>query len=71
MPPLAKKKYTQEDVERARKLIDEGSSIRQASISTGVPTSTLQDKVNGKYRPGKKAGRDPYLSETEEEALVK
>lgn len=44
---------------------------KKASVFFGVPRTTLIDKINGRYRPGSKIGRDPYLSKEEEDKIVK
>lgn len=64
-------KYTSEDLEAALNGIRKKEiSKNAASKKYGIPRTTLIDKIVGKYRPGKTKGRDPFLSETEELALV-
>ena len=48
-----------------------GMSRKKASEKFGVPRSTLGDKIIGKYREGKKPGRDPFLSVEEEDSHVR
>ena len=55
---------------RALTAISKGSSIKKAGKTYSIPTSTLQDKVRGKYRLGKSRGRGSFLSEKYEELLV-
>ena len=52
-------------------IIDKGMSKKAASIKFGISRTTLIDKVAHKYRPGKKKGRDPFLTEEEETSIVK
>ena len=72
MAPVKKTaRYSPQDVLRALTAISKGSSIKKAGKTYNIPASTLQDKVRGKYRLGKSRGRDPFLSEKDEESLVK
>ena len=59
-------------MDKAIKEIKDGNlSANKASKKYGIPRSTLGDKLRGKYREGKSIGRDPFLSQDEEKAIVK
>ena len=63
--------YTNEDIEKAMGDVTSGSMSKRAAASKyAIPRSTLVDKLAGKYRVGKGKGRDPFLSENEELAIV-
>lgn len=69
--PLSKRKYKQEDVEKAVDVVRrEGMSIAAAAKSFGIPKSTLQDKVNGKYSLDARIGRPSVLTPEEEKLIV-
>ena len=71
MAPLKTRKYSNENVRLALSAVLDGMSVRKAAIKYGIPTSTLQDKLNFKYQPGKGPGRNPILTEEEEKSLVR
>ena len=76
MPPKCrnslKPSYTEDALAEAlNAIIDKGMSKKAASIKFGISRTTLIDKVAHKYRPGKKKGRDPFLTEEEETSIVK
>lgn len=73
MPPTRTKtsSTTDKNVNFALDAISKGMSQREASKKYGIARSTLYDKIHGKYRPGKGKGRDPFLSEVEEQSLVR
>ena len=72
MPPKVLQKYDKGNLEKALNAIKAGNlSTNKAATKYGVPRSTLGDKLRGKYRPGKPIGRDPYLSQDEEKAIVR
>ena len=52
-------------------VIDNGISIRQAAEEFNVPKSTLGDRISGRTLHGAKSGRSKYLSDEEEDILVK
>ena len=65
-------KYKDKAVEKALAEMKSGKlSANKAAQKYGIPRSTLGDKLRGKYRQGKKIGRDPYLTTEEEKKLVK
>ena len=49
----------------------EGTSVRRAAEEYGVPRSTLGDRVSGRVCHGAVSGPPRYLSEEEEEELVR
>ena len=49
----------------------DGASVRRAAIEYGVPKSTLGDRVSGRVTHGVLSGPPKYLSEEEEEELVR
>ena len=55
----------------AMEAVKRGSSIKRAAEEHGVPRMTLQDRVLGHVKHGKKPGQQPYLNKEEEEDLVK
>ena len=53
------------------RVIDEGKSIRCAAVEYNVPKSTLGDRVSGHIIHGATIGKPRYLSDEEEELLVR
>ena len=49
----------------------EGCSVRKAALDYGVPKSTLRDRVSGRVSHGVLSGPARYLSEEEEDELVR
>ena len=49
----------------------DGASVRKAAMYYGVPKSTLGDRVSGRVTHGILSGPPKYLSEEEEEELVR
>ena len=49
----------------------DGASVRKAAMEYGVPKSTLGDRVSGRVTHGTVSGPPKYLSEQEEEELVR
>lgn len=64
------KKYSEEDIAKALKAIEEGLSERKASLQFHVPRSTLQFRSSDKFNNKTTHGPDPILS-SEEENLLK
>ena len=50
---------------------DKGKSIRRAAVEYNVPKSTLGDRVSGCIVHGATSGKPQYLSDEEEELLVR
>ena len=48
-----------------------GMSQREASKQFKVPRATLFDKFQGRTPMKRKMGRDPYLTEAEEQQIVR
>ena len=49
----------------------DGASVRKAAMEYGVPKSTLGDRASGRVTPGVVSGPPKYLSDDEEEELVR
>lgn len=73
MTPKPKKicKYPEEQMKAAVNAVLKGMPKKQAAKIYNVPRSTIADKISGRYRQGKRIGRDPFLSEDEELQIVK
>ena len=72
MAPKVIIKYHSSKMDKALEELKRGNiSINKAAKKYSVPRSTLGDKIRGKYRDGKKIGRDPYLFQEEEKSIVK
>ena len=67
------KKYQYDSLKRddAIQAVRDGMSKNATAKLYGVPRTTLNDKISGKYREGKRAGRDPFLSSEEETEIVR
>ena len=68
--PKKKMKYSTSAMDDAVKAVRNGMATKTAAKRFGVPRSTFQDKVAGRYREGKRPGRDTFLSAEEEQLLV-
>ena len=62
--------YSNEQLNNALNAISKGISKKMAAAMFKVPRTTLINKIQGRYRDGKRIGRDPYLSCDEEGAIV-
>ncbi|KAA0188497.1 hypothetical protein HAZT_HAZT009110 [Hyalella azteca] len=51
-------------------VVEGGITKKAAAAKYGIPRTTLIEKLSGKYREGKGPGRDPYLTDDEEEAIA-
>lgn len=66
------KEWTYDQMDKAiQAVIDNGINIRQAAEEFNVPKSTLGDRISGRTLHGAKSGRSKYLSDEEEDILVK
>ena len=66
------KEWTYDQMDKAiQAVIDNGISIRQAAEEFNVPKSTLGDQISGRTLHSVKSGRSKYLSDEEEDILVK
>lgn len=64
-------KYTEEQLQNAVEAVKSGGmSLRKAACQYNIPRGTLFDKVKGRTPLKRKFGRDPYLTESEEKAIV-
>ncbi|XP_018018849.1 MFS-type transporter clz9-like [Hyalella azteca] len=72
MPPATKRRrYNEEAMKSAILAVVEGGITKKAAAAKyGIPRTTLIEKLSGKYREGKGPGRDPYLTDDEEEAIA-
>ena len=69
-PKFKQPPYSNESMNAAIRAVMYGMSKRSAAKQFDVPRTTLNDKISGRYREGKRRGRDPFLKEDEESALV-
>ena len=65
-----RKNWSDEEIIKALTAIRAGKSIRQTSLQTGIPKSTLQAKITGNRPIGKKTGPSSILKADEETSLV-
>jgi 4-hydroxybenzoate polyprenyltransferase len=65
-----KRKYLEEDVQRALKQVIEGKSMRKASIDWGVPRSILYDRINGRTTQKEAKGPAQRLFPVQEQQLT-
>lgn len=68
--PSKYKEWTEERMAIAMRSVLEGKSIRRAAMESGVPKSTLGDRISGRVLPGTKSGPHSYLTTEEEEELA-
>jgi len=61
--------YSEENLQKALKDINNGRSIKSAAIHYSIPRSTLHFRLSNKYVKSSK-GPKPILSEAEENLLV-
>lgn len=65
------RKYSPSKLETAVKMVQSGAmSKRKASLSFGVPRTTLLDKLSGRTQLGDRPGRSTVLTNAEENTLV-
>lgn len=65
------KEWTYDIMDKAIKAVTDGMSIRQAAEEFNLPKSTLGDRISGRTMHGAKSGRPKYLTDEEEDILVK
>lgn len=65
-----KVKWTQCDLTRAFKLVDERRPVREAARSTGIPFSTLQERLKTKNLKFPSMGRNPVFTKEQEEEMA-
>ena len=71
MPKKYQQSYTQDDLERAVRLVkEEGVSVRKAANHYKIPRSTLSDRISGRIEMGDKPGRKQALPIKIEEQIV-
>ena len=62
--------YLEEQINEAKKLVEEGMSIRAASRTTNIPESTLRFKLSGKSPYATRYGPKPILTDAEERLIL-
>ena len=65
------KRWDFESLKRACEAINDGMPIRRAAEQYKIPRSTLHDHISGKVEMGSKSGPRAYLTDYEEEELVR
>lgn len=63
----SKVKWSQNDVIKAFRLVEDGKSIREAARSTGVPFSTLQERLKNKNSDSPRLGRHTVFTAKQED----
>ena len=56
---------------KAIEAVSQGMSVRRAALDFNIPKSTLNDRISGRVIHGMLSGRPKYLTNTEEEELVR
>ena len=66
------KQWNDDAMSRAMKaVLESGMSVRRAAVEYNVPKSTLNDRIQGKVIHGCRSGPSRYLTEAEEEELLR
>ena len=65
------KEWTYDIMDKAIQAVTDGMSIRQAAEEFNLPKSTLGDRISGWTMHGAKSGRSKYLTDEEEDILIK
>lgn len=66
-----KKKYSDDELQKALAIVRSGKTITHVSKVTGIPRTTLLYKYTGKLPIGKNVGPTPVLTNNEEAEIVK
>ncbi|XP_067217161.1 uncharacterized protein [Linepithema humile] len=66
-----RKKYSDDDLEKALTAVRSGKTISNVSKTMGIPRTTLLYKYRGKLPIGKNVGPTPFLTKNEEAEVVK
>lgn len=66
----SKVKWSHNDVIKAFRLVEDGKSIRKAARSTGVPFSTLQERLKHKNSDSPRLGRHTVFTAKQEEDMA-
>ena len=61
------KQWSEDDLKPAAKAVSDGWTIRRAAEESGVPKSTLYDRVSDRMAFGAKSGPPRYLTDGEKE----
>ena len=65
------KEWNYDKMDKAMEAVKDGMSIRRAAEEFNLPKSTLGDRISGRTLHGAKSGRPKYLTDEEEDILVK
>lgn len=65
-----KVKWIQDDLSRAFKLVEDGTAIREAARTCGVPFSTLQERLKHKNCKSPSLGRNPVFTKEQEAEMA-
>ena len=63
------KQWTEDAMLGAIRAVSEGFGINRAALEFGLPATSLKDRISGKVLHGCKAGKTPYLTQSEEKEL--
>lgn len=65
-----KVKWTQDELSRAFKLVEDGTAIREAARTCGIPFSTLQERLKHKNCESPSLGRNPVFTREQEAEMA-
>lgn len=65
-----KVKWNQDDLSRAFKLVEDGTAIREAARTCGIPFSTLQERLKHKNCESPSLGRNPVFTREQEAEMA-
>ncbi|XP_045449135.1 uncharacterized protein LOC123657659 [Melitaea cinxia] len=65
-----KAKWSQDDINRAFKLVEDGTAIREAARLNGIPFSTLQERLKSKNQALPAMGRNPVFTKEQEAEMA-
>ena len=68
--PASYRQWTEHQMRESLSAIEDGMTVRKASVMYGIPQTTLNDHKLGKVHPGALPGRPTLLSTKEEEDQV-
>lgn len=67
---LSKASWSQDQLYRGFRLVEEGKTIREAARSCGVPFSTLQERLKNKNRDKPQLGRNTVFTREQEDEMA-
>ena len=70
MAQSKEKQWREEDIVSAMEAVSQGTAVSTAAKAFNVPRTTLDDRIKGRVKHGKKLGPDTVLTEEEEAALM-